>query len=354
MGADLSKIVTSSTILFTRKIAEGGMSSIYEGCQLGAEGFTKRVAVKTLLQKWSENERFMALLAAEAKLVSNLVHENIVQILQLGRLPNRQYYIIMELVEGLSLYEFILGHQVQGIRIPEPLAVHIASRIARGLAYAHAFKDEFGRPLGIVHRDVCPKNVLITNEGLAKLTDFGVAKAVHNSIIDDTWLTGKIKYMAPEQAARQPVDFRADIFSLGAVLFEMLTGMPIRPPDADPTKPGFLFIPVPWDKLPEETGRDLVMILKRMLAPDPDNRFQDTRELARALEFHIYKDGYGPTIQTVEEYLRRHFPHLYEHRERRPADFPDAAKPPTDGEAAQGETLSETTTAIPPGADKRR
>jgi serine/threonine protein kinase len=316
MTGTIERVVTTAAILLTRKIAEGGMSIVYEGCQLGAEGFTKRVAVKMLLQKWTENERFMALFAAEAKLVSDLVHENIVQILQLGRLPDRQYYIIMELVEGLSLYQFMLGHQARGMRIPEPLVVHIASRIARGLAYAHGFKDGTGRLLGIVHRDVCPKNVLITNEGLAKLTDFGIAKARHTTIIDDRWLTGKTKYMSPEQAARQAVDFRADIFALGAVMFEMLAGLPIRPPDADPLHPDFLSIPVPWDRLPADVGPELAVILRRMLDPVPDRRFQDTRELARALEYYIYKDGYGPTIQTVEEYLRHNFPDLYQPKEK--------------------------------------
>lgn len=325
-----------SVLLLTRKIAEGGMSIVYEACKLGVEGFEKRVAVKMLLRQWSENERFMHLFRAEAKLVSDLVHENIVQIYQLGRAPNGAYYIIMEYVQGLPLGDFIHYHRRRCETIPRPLAVHIVSRIARGLAYAHTFKNRQGTPLGIVHRDVCPRNILIATEGIAKLTDFGIAKAVDLSIIKDDWLIGKDLYMSPEQAACRPVDFRADLYSLGTVLFEMLAGVTHRPLDANPERDNFAELPVPWEALPAEVDPALVSILKRLLDPDPAQRFDSTREAAQALEYYIYKDGYGPTIQTVEDYLRRHFPALY---------LPES--PPT----AHLELDSRTTTVIHQGVD---
>jgi serine/threonine protein kinase len=287
-----------------------------------------------LLRQWSENERFMHLFRAEAKLVSDLVHENIVQIYQLGRAPNGAYYIIMEYVQGLPLGDFIHHHRRRCETIPRPLAVHIVSRIARGLAYAHTFKNRHGTLLGIVHRDVCPRNILIATEGIAKLTDFGIAKAVDLSIIKDDWLIGKNLYMSPEQAACRPVDFRADLYSLGVVLFEMLAGVTHRPLDANPERDNFAELPVPWEALPAEVDPALVSILKRLLDPDPAQRFDSTREAAQALEYYIYKDGYGPTIQTVEDYLRRHFPALY---------LPES--PPT----AHLELDSRTTTVIHQG-----
>ncbi|MBM4155827.1 MAG: serine/threonine protein kinase [Lentisphaerae bacterium] len=311
MAAELEEIADRWSITLTRKVAQGGMGAIYEGRLKGAEGFEKKVAVKTLLDRWSNDARFMKLFVAEAKLVCDLVHENIVQIYQLGRRTSGGYYIVMEFVDGLPLRRFLDRHIEQGKRIPEPLAVHIVSRIARGLAYAHTFHDRSGRRLHIVHRDVCLGNVLITTEGLAKLTDFGIAKALPMQIIGDDWLTGKIRYMSPEQAAREKVDFRSDIYSLGAVLFEMLAHETIRPHDADPRRTPFAEIPVPWSLLPKETGAEVVDLLRTALDPDPSKRFQETSEMARALEYYIYKDGYGPTIQTVEAYMRKHVPELY-------------------------------------------
>ena len=304
-------ITDTLRIRLIRKIARGGMSEVYEGHLIGCEGFEKIVAVKKLLPKWSGNARFMKLFIAEAKLVSGLVHENIVQTYQLGRLEDGTYYIVMEFVEGLSLRHFMAYHAANGQPPPEPLIIHIVSRIARGLAYAHSFKDREGRPLEIVHRDVCPNNVLITTEGLAKLIDFGVAKALTHKIIDDHWLTGKVPYMSPEQAARRPVDFHSDIYSLGAVLFEMLSGTTIRPAEIDPRQLSSHDMEIPWNRLPAQTDPEVITILKHALAPDPQDRFANASAFGRALEYHIYKNGYGPTIQTVEEYLRQHFPRLY-------------------------------------------
>jgi serine/threonine protein kinase len=309
----MRQIENRAAIQLLRKIAEGGMSVVYEGEQAGCDGFRKRVAVKMMHARWSDNECFMKMFIDEAKLVSDLVHENIVQIYQLGCTPQKEFYIVMELVEGLALHDLLRHHRNEKLRLPENLAVHVVSRIARGLAYAHEFKNRRGEVLGIVHRDVCPKNILITTEGLAKLTDFGVAKALTNSIGDD-WLTGKIPFMSPEQAQCGEVTFRSDIYSLGAVLFYVLTGgIPIRPSDANPDVDAFHRIPVPWVQLKNRAAPELIELLKTALAPEPENRFGDMAEMAKALEYHIYKDGYGPTIQTVEQYLRSVMPELYVH-----------------------------------------
>ncbi len=308
---DKKTISARWNIRLVRKVAHGGMGDVYEGRLEGVEGFEKKVAVKMLQDRLGCDERFMKMFIAEAKLVCDLVHENIVQIHQLGRLRSGEYYIVMEFVDGISLRAFLDRHIRWGRRIPSPLAVHMVSRIARGLAYAHEFHDRNGRRLNIVHRDVCPSNILITTEGLAKLTDFGVAKAIAMPAFGDRWLTGKIRYMAPEQAACGTVDFRADIFSLGAVLFELLAQTPIRPDDADPRKSSFADIPVPWDRLPRGTDPGVVEILHIALDPDPHRRFPTTNEMGQALEYCIYKDGYGPTIQAVESYMRQHFPDLY-------------------------------------------
>lgn len=299
------------TIEMRRVIARGGMGIVYEGELHGFEGFTKRVAVKMLRKRWSENENFVNLMVAEAKLVSGLVHENIVQMLFLGRLPDRRHYVVMEYVDGLSLHELLWEHVRRGITLPQPLAIHMVSRIARGLAYAHWFRDREGNLLNIVHRDVCPSNIMITLEGLAKLIDFGVAKARTMTIIGDNWQTGKAAYMSPEQAGRRPADGRTDLFALGAVLFEMLAGRPMRDVGPETRAEDFIGRQIPFDRLPDTVDEELRSILGRMLAHRPEERFESAHQLAICLEEYIYRDGYGPTIQTVEAYLRDLLPQRY-------------------------------------------
>ncbi len=305
------------TYRISRKIADGGMGSVYEAIQDGVNGFQKVVAVKTLLPKLCDNRRYVEMFVQEAKLVANLVHENIVQIFQLGKMPEG-YYIVMEYVNGLSLHEFIRFHNtVKGGPPPVQLVVFIISRIARGLAYAHSRTDNFGRPLNIVHRDVCPNNIMITTEGLPKLTDFGIAIVSSDLLQGTQGLMGKLTYMSPQQANREPVDFKADIFALGATFFELLTGERIRR-SANETE----YIEharkghVDWNRLPKEVPKDVRAVLKRCLQYDPDKRYEETVTLAKELEYIIYKDGYGPTIQTLEDYLRKEMPYLYRMQNR--------------------------------------
>jgi serine/threonine protein kinase len=295
-----------------RVIARGGMGLIYEADVLGAEGFAKRVAVKTLRRKWCNNRRFIELLVAEAKLVASLVHENIAQVYQLGRLKDGRHYLVMEFVNGLSLRDVRRRLERAKVTLPTKLAIHIASRVARGLGYAHSFRDRSGTCLHIVHRDICPNNILVSTEGLTKLIDFGVAKARTTSVIGDDCRMGKIAYMSPEQALRRTVDDRSDIFSLGAVLFEMLSEKPLRTVDTDVSVEEAIAPPAPWASLRDDVDDELRSILARMLAFDPTERFDNANALARCLEEYIYRCGYGPTVQTVEAFLRDHCPELYQ------------------------------------------
>jgi serine/threonine protein kinase len=305
-----------------REIASGGMGTIYEALQLGANGFAKRVAIKTLLPRLAANKRFIDMFIDEAKLVADLVHENIIQIYHLSQ-TSEGWHIVMEYVNGISLHDFIRGHAIMPEALPTKLAVFIASRIARGLAYAHARTDTHGEALHIVHRDVCPNNVLVTTEGLPKLGDFGIAKAA-NTVTPERGLMGKLYYMAPEQARKEAVDFRADIYSLGLVLFELLAMRPARRFD-DEDGEDILHLAedgkLNWDALPGSVDDELRDILKKMLAPDPNDRFRDTNEVGYALEYYIYHSGYGPTVVTLEKYLNTHFaalldPNLLAARER--------------------------------------
>jgi serine/threonine protein kinase len=207
------------------KIAEGGMGAVYKAQQKGTAGFEKTVAIKTLLECYSQNKNFVDRFVSEAKLVADLVHENIVQIYQLDHYKGT-YFFVLEFVNGISLHDFLNFLNKTQVQLPQKLAVFIASRIARGLAYAHSRCDASGVPLSIVHCDVCPRNIMITTEGLPKLADFGIAKA--QTIGNQESMDGKLPYMSPEQANKQNMDFRSDIYSLGMVLFFMLSGKSAR------------------------------------------------------------------------------------------------------------------------------
>ncbi len=293
-----------------REIARGGAGIVYEAYQSGVEGFAKRVAVKTVKPESLQSKVLTEMLLREAKLVADLVHENIVQIHQLGLFEDT-YFIVMEYVHGVPLHEFNRTLRKRDERLPVELAVFIASRLARGLAYAHARLNSDGEPLGIVHRDVSTNNILVTSEGLPKIADFGLAVLAQDP---ETMKTpaGKIPYMAPEIAAGEDFDFRADIYGLGAILFELLSHAQIR--RAEDLR-SFIKMAVDgyvdWEKLPEGLPEELVGILRRCLAFDPDERFGATSELARTLEEYIYRKGYGPTINTLETYMRPLFPELY-------------------------------------------
>jgi serine/threonine protein kinase len=293
----------------TRKIAIGGMGAVYEALQKGVRGFAKTVAIKTILQEFSSDKHFVEDFVSEAMLVANLVHENIVQIYQLGKYQ-RDYYFVLEYVDGISLHDFMDMHLKLKSRLPVKLAVFIASRIARGLAYAHARKDKNGESMNIVHCDVCSHNILINTEGVPKLTDFGIARAnVRNQ--DKNGISGKLPFVSPEQVKPDCfLDFRSDIYSLGVVLFFMLTGefprglsQSLKDIVGDIKNNN-----IRWNMLPEDIDDELKGLLQTMMALEPDDRFQDTAELARALEYYIYKDGYGPTIVTLSEYMKDFLP----------------------------------------------
>lgn len=292
-------------------IAEGGMGTVLKAREKGIEGFEKIVAIKKLLPKFSKDRRFVQMFVKEAKMVANLVHENIVQIYQLNK-TRREYYIAMEYVDGIPLHQMILFHDKTNQRFPVNLAVFIASRVARGLVYAHNRRDSNGIPLDIVHCDICPHNVLINTEGVAKITDFGIARARSASELDMAF-AGKVLFMSPEQAAQKKLDFRSDIYSLGMLLFFVLSGKSGRE-GSDSIKEvvaNAMANKIRWEYLPQDLDEDLLNILHKMLATEPDERYPNTAELAQDLEYYIYKNGYGPTIVTLADYLRDQMPGLF-------------------------------------------
>src|SRR5437762_5913421 len=229
-----------------RKIFEGGMGVVYEAEQNGTRDFIKRVAIKVIRQNYANQKQFIENFIGEAKLVADLIHTNIVQTYHLGS-TGQIYFIAMELIRGANLEQFTRQLTEKHRTLPLELAVFIVSRVARGLAYAHAKTDKDNKLLGIVHRDVSFKNIMIAFEGDVKLTDFGIAKA-RGFLVDNEGevVAGKADYMSPEQANFQITDKRSDLFSAGVVLAHLLLGRNIfKAPSAEESRQRRINIPVP-------------------------------------------------------------------------------------------------------------
>ena len=206
------------------RIAVGGMAEVWKARMRGVEGFQKTVAIKRILPHLTDSGDFVSMFVDEAKLAAQLSHPNIIHIYDLGKI-GQHYYIAMEYVEGQNLRAILNARPRRAMPLPVGLDLLIGARLASALDYAHRKRDFDHREMGLVHRDVSPQNVLISYDGDIKLCDFGIAKAVANASRTQMGaLKGKLQYMSPEQAWGRPVDPRSDIFSLGSLLFEMLTG----------------------------------------------------------------------------------------------------------------------------------
>ena len=292
-----------------RRIIEGGMGIVYEAEQHGARGFVKRMAVKIIRPNFARQKTFMDNFIGEAKLVADLIHSNIVQTYHLGE-ASGLCFIAMELIRGVNLEQFTHQLSEKGRVLPKELAVFITSRVARGLAYAHAKTDKDGRTLGIVHRDVSFKNIMIAFEGDVKLTDFGVAKA-HGFLTDQEGevIAGKAEYMSPEQADFKVTDKRSDLFSAGVVLAHLLLKRNLfKGKTSDESRQHILHLPIPdFRALDPRIDDKLNDILQRCLARDLTRRYATADQLMYDLEYYIYHSGYGPTNETLGKYIRELF-----------------------------------------------
>ena len=292
-----------------RKIFEGGMGVVYEAEQHGARDFIKRVAIKIIRPNYASQKMFIENFIGEAKLVADLIHTNIVQTYHLGE-ANDVSFICMELIRGVNLEQFTRQLAQKRQPLPRELAVFITSRVARGLAYAHAKTDKDGKPLGIVHRDVSFKNIMIAFEGDVKLTDFGIAKA--KGFLSDQEgevVAGKADYMSPEQADFQITDRRSDLFSTGVVLAHLLLGKNIfKGETAEESRQRILKMAIPdFTGLDPRIDAGLNKILQKCLTRDLSQRYATADQLMHDLEYYIYHGGYGPTNETLGRFIRELF-----------------------------------------------
>ncbi len=299
--------LTSYQIL--RKLASGGMGSVYLAEQLGADSFRKIVAIKTIKKEYLKNKENVDLFVGEAKLVADLIHENVLQVYQLGQTKG-VYYIVMEYAHGKNLADFIRAHKDMHKVSNVDIGAFVISRVCRALHYAHEAKDMRGQPLNIVHRDVTPSNVIITC-GVVKLTDFGIAKAVIMNTPDEAEvIMGKLPYMSPEQAKFVGTTRQSDVFSLGLVMYELLTNTVVyNVNDIDDLVDKMDNYSIkPPRRLNPHIPEKLEAIMIRALEVNPANRYQTAREFGQDLEHYMYDGGYGPTNEKLQRYLQRLFP----------------------------------------------
>jgi len=292
-----------------RKIASGGMGSVYLAEQMGADSFRKIVAIKTIKKEFLKNKENVDLFVGEAKLVADLIHENVLQVYQLGQTKGI-YYIVMEYAHGKNLADFVKEHKSRGKVTNVEIGAFIISRVSRALHYAHEAKSMTGQPLNIVHRDVTPSNVIITFGGVVKLTDFGIAKAVSMATPDEAEvIMGKLPYMSPEQAKFQGTTRQSDVFSLGLVMYELLTNTVVyNVNDIDDLVDKMDNYSIkPPRRLNPHIPEKLEGIMMKALEVDPSKRYTSAKEFGQDLEHYMYDGGYGPTNEKLQRYLARLF-----------------------------------------------
>lgn len=265
--------------ILQKKVAQGGMAELYLADYVRQDGFRRRVVVKKILPNLAENEDFIQMFTREARLAALLQHPNIVQIFDYGKIDNA-YFIAMEYIDGRNLGE-ILSNVKHGL--PIEVAVFILSEICKGLDYSHSRKDDTTKePLNIVHRDISPQNMLISCQGEVKISDFGISKARSEpSLTQAGVIKGKLAYLSIEQALGEPVDARADIYALGLVFYETITGQRVYSFKSDVE--AIRSIPKmeiePLINVRPEISKELNRIVMKCLEKDKNMRYQRVAEV---------------------------------------------------------------------------
>ncbi len=276
-----------------RKIGEGGMAEVYIADMLCQPGYSKRVAVKRVLPKLAQNHRFIRMFLDEARLGLLLNHSNIVHVFDVGR-ANGSYFIVMEFVNGVNLKEVYELYELRQALVPVEISTAIIIEVCRGLEYAHRLADREGNLLNVVHNDINPANVLLSENGEIKLVDFGLSEAaVHVEKTDPDVVRGKFGYLSPEAAWGQGTDARADIFGAGIILYEMLTGVRLFRGENDLESLNLArqaYVPSPRH-YNSDISQSLEQVLYHALARDPNERYQNARQLGQELTRALFEYG---------------------------------------------------------------
>ena len=288
-------------------IAEGGMARVWIARQTGKHGFEKLVAIKTILPKLASDTSFQAMFVDEARIAARIDHANVAHVLDVGE-QHGTTFLVMEYVDGEALSVLQRALKKKGQRVPPAILLRILADVCGGLHAAHDLRGDDGQLLHVVHRDVSPQNILLGMRGVAKLIDFGIAKA-RDRIAGDTntgTVKGKVRYMAPEQAIGAAVDRRADIWSVGAILYHLLSGKPPYDGENDVQTLLELTSGRPPPPLPASMHPAIAAVVNRCLVAAPDERFATAAELQQAIENAIIDAKLASSTGAVGNFLQEH------------------------------------------------
>jgi serine/threonine-protein kinase len=292
----------------TERVAAGGMAEVFRGVAESMQGFKKNIAIKRILPSLTKNKKFVAMFLDEARLSLSLQHANIVQVFDIGHSEDT-YFIVMEYVDGVDLKALMEWRRKISRRIPIALTLYIVTEICKGLSYAHELlHPENGKPLGIVHRDISPPNVLISKQGEIKVVDFGLAKATSQiETTDPGVVKGKMSYLSPESARGEEVDNRADIFAVGILLYELLTGKRLFYGETDYQTVELVRnakIP-PIKPQNQQVEPELEDVVRKALAKRKEDRFQSATDIQDALAQYSYSRGLKVISRDIAELVRQ-------------------------------------------------
>jgi len=294
-----------------RRLAFGGMAEVFLAKLSGADGFSRKVVIKRVLQLHHANLDFITMFRDEARLTAQLAHGNIVQVIEFGE-TSGQYYLVLEYVNGPSLATVLRALGKKQLKLSVAEVAHVAAEVARALDYAHRKRSDDGEPLLIVHRDVTPSNILLSREGEVKLTDFGIARArsrLTSTAQGTGLLKGKLRYMAPETIHDEKTDARTDLFSLGAVVHEMLTGSPVFAAESEVATLYRILseTPAPPSARNPAVPPSLDDLVMRLLAHDPARRPSRGQEVADEVA-PLCRQGDRPAADLLAQTLAAHVP----------------------------------------------
>jgi serine/threonine protein kinase len=290
-----------------RRLATGGMAEVFLAKAAGPMGFEKELVVKRILPHLAEDPQFVEMFLAEAKLAARLNHGNVVQIFDFGEQED-SYFIAMEYVEGLNLKVLLKRTLQQGKLLPYPLIARILSLACEGLAYAHELVEPLtGQPLKFIHRDISTDNILVSLTGGVKVVDFGIAKAANAGTQTQSGIIkGKLPYMPPEYLLGTPIDLRADIYALGVVLYELITGRRPFVAETDILLADLIIHSQPPDAraLRADVPNRLVRVLERALHKDRNQRYASCRQLQADLERYLFECGEPMGALHIAEWVK--------------------------------------------------
>jgi eukaryotic-like serine/threonine-protein kinase len=271
------------------RLASGGMAGVYVARALGVAGFERLFAVKVLHPHLAHEQEFITMFLDEARLAARIRHPNVVPTIDISDTQDAGYYLVMDYIEGDHLGALLHHASKLGTRLPLPIALRIIVDALDGLHAAHDLIDEQGRRVNLVHRDVSPHNIMVGTDGIARITDFGVAKAeVRLSTTREGQFKGKLAYMAPEHASTGEADQRSDLFSLAIILWECLTGRRLfRAENQAATLNKICIEPIPPPSSVDPALAPFDSVLALGLARDPADRYQSAEEFAEAIEAHV-------------------------------------------------------------------